>query len=155
MRMPFPKPIPPRPARRPHDVDSPFGARSDPYYWLRDDTRTNPEILAHLAAENAYKDAVLEPARGLIARVYEEIVSRIAKDDDSVPVLHRGFWYWTRVRGNVEHPVYLRADAHTFDGSLRAAQAAIVGAGAEVVLDCNTLAAGSDYFELGAFEISP
>ena len=26
----------------------------DPWFWLRDDTRTDPEVLAHLREENAY-----------------------------------------------------------------------------------------------------
>jgi oligopeptidase B len=37
-------------ALHPHTVNSPFGNRSDPYYWLRDDERENPEVLAYLQA---------------------------------------------------------------------------------------------------------
>ena len=38
-------------------------SRQDPYYWLRDDTRSDPEVLAHLAAETAYAEAVLAPSK--------------------------------------------------------------------------------------------
>ncbi|NWM25045.1 hypothetical protein GY659_25445, partial [Escherichia coli] len=42
-------PAPPVAAQKPHAVKAPFGAtRNDEYYWLRDDTRKNPEMLAHL-----------------------------------------------------------------------------------------------------------
>src|SRR5687768_11695283 len=48
-------PNPPDAAKKPHQVKAPHGAeRSDEYYWLRDDKRKNPEMLAYLKAENAY-----------------------------------------------------------------------------------------------------
>ena len=33
-----------------------MAARLDPYYWLRDDAREKPDVLAYLNAENAYYD---------------------------------------------------------------------------------------------------
>jgi oligopeptidase B len=37
-----------------------FGdVRVDNYYWLRDDSRTNPEVLSYLQQENAYTDSVM------------------------------------------------------------------------------------------------
>jgi hypothetical protein len=33
----------------------------DTYAWLRDDKRQNPEVLAHLRAENAYTEAMTHP----------------------------------------------------------------------------------------------
>ena len=51
-------PQPPDVAKKPHVVKAPHGAeRNDEYYWLRDDTRKNPDMLAYLNAENAYTDA--------------------------------------------------------------------------------------------------
>ena len=55
-------PVPPVAATKPHTVTAPHGAaRQDDYYWLRDDTRKDPEMLAYLAAENAYADQQLKP----------------------------------------------------------------------------------------------
>src|SRR5574339_1292064 len=68
---------PPVAARKPYDVPSPHGSRPDPYYWLRDDTRQSPEVLAYLNAENAYKDAVLAPTRALQDKLYAEMVGRL------------------------------------------------------------------------------
>lgn len=37
-----------------------FGdVRTDNYYWLRDDSRTDPEVLTYLHQENAYTDFVM------------------------------------------------------------------------------------------------
>ena len=65
----------------------------DDYYWLRDDTRQNPEMLAYLKAENAYADAELAPTKPLQDKLYGEIVGRIKQDDASVPYKQRGYWY--------------------------------------------------------------
>ena len=46
-------PKPPVAAMKPHEVESPHGVRLDEYYWLRDDSRRDPEVLAYLAAEVA------------------------------------------------------------------------------------------------------
>src|SRR5215470_4050082 len=65
---------PPVAARKPHVVDSPHGSREDEYYWLRDDKRENPEMLAYVRAENAYADAMLAHTKALETRVYGEII---------------------------------------------------------------------------------
>src|SRR3954469_18386433 len=58
-------PRPPNAAKKPFTVASPNGNRQDEYYWLRDDKRENKEMLAHLAAENAYADAMLAHTKAL------------------------------------------------------------------------------------------
>lgn len=41
-----------------------FGdVRNDDYYWLRDDSRSDPEVLSYLKEENAYADSVMEGDR--------------------------------------------------------------------------------------------
>jgi oligopeptidase B len=50
---------PPVASVKPYSVESPHGNRVDNYYWLRDDSRRSPAVLAYLDAENAYADAML------------------------------------------------------------------------------------------------
>ncbi|MFY0104283.1 hypothetical protein ABTP95_20910, partial [Acinetobacter baumannii] len=84
-------PTPPDAAKKPHVVRAPHGAeRQDEYYWLRDDSRKNPEMLAYLKAENAYADAVMARLKPIENRLYDEIVGRIKQDDSSVPYRERG-----------------------------------------------------------------
>ncbi|HEX6832177.1 MAG TPA: hypothetical protein VF132_01480, partial [Rudaea sp.] len=53
-----PAPQPPVAAVHPFEVQSPNGVRVDNYYWLRDDTRTNPSMLSYIKAENDYYAAM-------------------------------------------------------------------------------------------------
>ena len=136
------KPTPPVAATRSHVVRSPHGDRDDEYYWLRDDTRTNPDVIGYLEAENAYVTAMQAHAQPLEKSIYEEIVARIRQDDDSVPFRMRGYWYCTRYETGSEYPIHSRKA-----GSLAAPE--------QVMLDVNALAEGSAYFDVGAWEVSP
>lgn len=129
-------------AVRPYWVPSPNGSRTDEYYWMRDDNRQDPEVLAYLAAENRYRDAVLGPVQELEDALFEQLVARIKKDDVGVPYRDRGYHYYRRFVTGGEYPVYARKR-----GSLDAKE--------QVLLDGNELAKGHGFFALGSREVSP
>ncbi|WP_293861472.1 S9 family peptidase [Steroidobacter sp.] len=127
---------------RSHRVASPNGARDDAYYWLRDDTRSDPEVLDYLKAENAYTQAMLAPVQPQIDGLYTEIVARLKQDDATVPVRYRGYWYAVRYATGQEYPIVVRrADAPD--------------AAEDILLDGNALASGQPFFQLGGYEVSP
>jgi oligopeptidase B len=133
---------PPQAAVRAHAVASPWGQRIDEYYWLRDDTRTNPDVLAHLAAENAYTGQILAPLAALEQQLFAELSARLQPDEASVPFLHHGYWYYSRFEPGLEYPVHARRQT-----SMQSAE--------EILLDGNELARGLDYFALGDWAVSP
>jgi oligopeptidase B len=125
-----------------HIVASPHGERSDPYYWLRDDERKNPEVLAYLNAENAYHAQQLAAAKPLEEKIYGEIVARLKQDDSTVPYRKGGYWYYIRFEPGREHPIFARRKATE-------------GAPEQVMLNANDLCAGHDYYQIGEIEVSP
>ena len=130
-------PKPPTVAKKPHEVSAPFGAtRNDPYYWLRDDTRKNPEMLAYLKAENDYADALLAPSKALQDKLFTEITGRIKQDDASVPYRLRGYWYYTRFETGKDYAIAARRL-----GSMDAPE--------EIMLDQNAMAMGKAFFQVG------
>ncbi len=138
---------PPVAARRPHPVASPHGERADPYYWLRDDDRQDGEMLAYLKAENAYKERQLAGVQALEDKLYAEIIGRLKPDDATVPYRKHGHWYYARFEPGKEHPIFARRK-----DSLDAPE--------QILLDANeraTLgrAAGHEYYQIGAVEVSP
>jgi oligopeptidase B len=135
-------PQPPVAAKKPHQVISPNGTREDEYYWLRDDQRQDPEMLAYLKAENAYTDAMLAHALPLTEKVYQEIIGRLQQDDSSVPYRMNGYWYFKRFEKGKEYPIFARRkDAQ--------------GAPEELLLDVNEMARNQDFFDVGDIAISP
>lgn len=130
---------PPVAARRPHAVVSPHGTRQDPYYWLRDDARTDRDVLAYLEAENAYTEEVLAPARPLEDALFGELRARVKEDDATVPVFDRGYRYYLRFEIGKQYPIYAREQ----------------GGREELLLDGNQLAHGHSFYKIGGYAVSP
>jgi oligopeptidase B len=133
---------PPTAAVRPHAVASSNGTRMDPYYWLRDDERSDAEVLAYLKAENAYTEAKLAQSKPLENQIYDEIIGRLKQDDSTVPYFKRGYWYSVRFETGKEHPIFVRRA-----GNLDAPE--------QIILDANALADGHDYYQIGDLDVSP
>jgi len=143
--LPTPPPAGPRPpvaSVHPFEVQSANGVRIDNYYWLRDDTRTRPEVLNYLKAENAYYAQMTAHTKGLEETLYNEIIGRIKQDDATVPAKYKHYYYYTRYEQGQEYPIYARRK-----GSADAAE--------QVMLDGNALAQGHDFYQIGGQEISP
>ena len=114
--------------------------RVDNYYWMNE--RENPEVIAHLEAENAYKDAVMKHTEPLQEKLFEEIKAKIKPENESVPYKKNGYYYYYKQLPGKEYDVNCRKK-----GSLDAEE--------EVILDENELAEGQEFFMLGGLSVSP
>ncbi len=99
---------PPVAATRPHALVSHDQTRIDEYYWLRDDSRQDPEVTAYLNAENDYVRAVMAPAAAIQTGLFEELKSRIPARESGFPYRLGDWYYLWRFDAEHEHPVYLR-----------------------------------------------
>lgn len=114
--------------------------RIDPYYWLN--KREDPEVIAYLEAENAYKDANLAHTKDFQNQLFEEIKGRIKQDDQSVPYQENGYFYITRYEKGQEYPIYSRRKE-----TLEATD--------EILLNVNELAKPYDYYDVSGLSVSP
>lgn len=123
-----------------HTWERPTGPMPDPWAWLRD--RDDPDTIAYLGAENAYADAWFDARTGVVEELFEEIKGRTQETDQGVPVRHGDWWYVGRTEEGSSYPVHCRG---------RSAATATE----QVLLDENVEAAGHEYFQLNAFDVSP
>ncbi len=143
---------PPIAARKPHTRTHHGESVEDDYEWLRD--KTDPEVIAHLEAENAYTEGVTAHLGNLRAKIFAEIKSHTQENDLSVPVRHGQWWYYTRTVEGEQYPLYARiAVASSPDRPMP--EPGQVPPCEEVLLDVNHEAAGQEFFSLGAFDVSP
>jgi oligopeptidase B len=138
-------PVPPVAAAKPHAVVSPHGTRNDPYYWLRDDTRSRPEVLDYLKAENAYFEAMSAPSRELTETLAKEMIGRLKKDDSTVPYKDRDYLYSTRFEAGREHPIHVRRPLGPDKESTQE----------QVLVDGNREAGNSEFYGFGSRVVSP
>jgi oligopeptidase B len=123
----------------PKELTAHGDTRVDNYYWLSE--RDNPEVIAYLEAENAYKDAVMVHTEDFQEELYEEIVGRIKQTDISVPYKDQGYYHYTRYEEGYEYPIYCRKE-----GSLEAEE--------EILLNVNEMAEGHDFFSVAGYSTS-
>ncbi|MDO5696542.1 MAG: S9 family peptidase [Dermatophilus congolensis] len=143
------QPLPPV-ARRGEHVRTFHGdSVADPYAWLSDSA--DPEVIAHLEAENAYAEAVTAELAPLRAEIVAEIGARTQQTDLSVPVYYRGWWYFTRTKEGLQYGISCRV-ADSGQGRPRIAEEVLPGE--QVLVDGNVEAGGGEFFSLGASSVS-
>ena len=125
--------------------------RVDPYFWMRltDDQKNAAEadeqtqkVLTYLEAENKYLEHKLQATDELQERLYDEMVGRIKKTDETVPYFKNGYWYYTKYEAEKEYAIYCRKKS-----SLDQEE--------EVILDVNQLAKDANYYAVGGLSVSP
>ena len=124
----------------PHELSIHEDERIDPYYWLNQ--RENPEVIAYLKSENSYTKEVMKPTESLQEDLYQEIISRLKEDDESVPYFKNGYWYYQRYIAGAEHPLYCR-------------KAQSLDAKEEVMLDMDEMAKQHAYYHIAGMSVSP
>ncbi|MGA6207101.1 S9 family peptidase [Nocardia testacea] len=129
----------------------------DEYEWLRD--KEDPEVIAHLEAENAYTEARTAHLAPLREKIFDEIKSRTQETDLSVPTRLGDYWYYSRSFEGKQYGVHCRCPVDANATGIDAWTPPRLEAGTEipgeqVLLDSNVLAEGHDFFALGAFSVS-
>ena len=131
----------PMPEKHPHEMTLHGHTRVDEYFWLRDDTRKDPQVLAYLEEENAYFDKVMEPVAAMQETLFEEMTARLDPDESSVPYLKDGYWYYSRYDPESEYAIHARRK-----GSMDAEE--------EVLVDGNERTLGHEFYQLMGMEVS-
>jgi len=125
----------------------------DPYAWLADSS--DADTVAYLTAENAYTEAATAHLAGLRETILAEIKGRTKQTDLSVPFRKGEWWYYTRTVGGQQYAIHCRTAAPAGEEYPRATEDGSALPGEQVLLDGNKAAAGSGYFALGTFNVSP
>ena len=150
-------PKPPVAKKLPQLIKNHGITRNDEYFWMRDDSRNSPEVLAHVQAENTYTRAKLSHTEDLQKSLYDEMTNRLEPNEESVPLLDKGYWHWYQYQENEDFPVHYRRKAHPLL-NLNNVKTENTNADIpkpEIILDENELSQGHDFFEIAAIELSP
>lgn len=131
---------PPIANKKPKEITIHNDIRVDNYYWLND--KENQEVVDYLVAENDYTKQTMQHTESFQKELFEEMKGRIKEDDTTVPYKFNGYWYITRYETGKDYPIYVRKKE-------------TLAADEELLFDCNKMAEGLAYFNLGSISISP
>lgn len=141
---------PPVADRRPHSTTSHGYTREDPYAWLkdlnwqqvmRDPSLLDPDIRAHLEAENEYTEEKLGGTAGLRDELFTEMKGRIKEDDSSVPTPDGPWEYYRRFDTGGQYPIFCRKPLDSDEE--------------EVLFNGDLEAEGKEFFRIHTIEPSP
>ena len=142
---------PPIAEKKSHNIVTHGHSREDNYYWMRltDEQKSSnafdeqtKKVVNYIDDENEFTKNNLEKTEVLQEKLFNEITGRIKKDDQSVPYLKNGYFYYHRYEKGKEYAIHFRKK-----NSINSEE--------EIILDENELAYDKDYFELGGKYISP
>lgn len=132
--------------------------RVDNYYWLRDDSRSNPEMLSYLKDENAYTEFVMSGTKHLEDQLYAEIRGRIKEDDISAPIRRGPYYYYERTLEGKEYVQHCRRSVSNNGAPPSVYDVMPIGPDAppeHVILDENLKASAHAYYSIDEFKVSP
>ena len=142
---------PPIAEKQPYEMIKHNDVRVDDYYWMRltDDQKKaenydekTQKVVDYINNENIYTQESLKHTNKFQDKLFDEIVGRIKKDDESVPYFSNGYFYYTKYEPGKEYAINCRKKG-TLDSD------------EEIILDQNILADGKDYFAVGGWSVSP
>ncbi|CDH02753.1 protease II [Xenorhabdus bovienii str. feltiae Moldova] len=133
--------VPPIATKQPHKMTFHGDTRVDNYYWLRDDTRQDKDVIDYLTAENKYTEQMLKSGQELRETLYNEMAGRMSKEDQSAPYTYNGYVYRTVYEAGKDFPIYQRKPV---DNSTDW----------QVMVDGNERAKGHKFYRVSGFAVT-
>lgn len=137
--------MPPKAEEKPHRLTEHGDDRMDPFYWLRSDDRSSPDVIKYLNEENKYTKEVMGETEKLQKELYEEMRGRIQETDTSAPVFSHGYAYYTRTEEGKQYGIHCRKKILSDESELGPE---------EILLDENEEAIGHEFYMVGGFDVS-
>ena len=131
--------LPPIPKKIPKILEAHGDQRSDDYYWLRDDSRSDQEIIKYLEEENKYSENWFVEGKDYRKELYKELLNFIPKEETSLKIKKNDFYYFSKIKSNEQYPVYFREKENS----------------TEEILDINKLSKGLDFYQISGISPSP
>ena len=125
--------------------------REDPWFWLRDDDKKDPEIMRHLKKENAYAEKQTKHLNSLRKKLYKEHLSHLQEDDQQAPSIYKNHFYYTKTQTGNPYKQHYRKPKSTNE-SIRLPDKK---SNELLILDENKIAETHDYCDVGVVLPSP
>ena len=129
---------PPIPKKIPHELEAHGDVRIDDYYWMRDDSRSDPELISYLESENEYFKKWSDSKINYQSEIYDELKNMIPDEEETLRVKDGNFYYYSKIKASQQYSTYYRKDLTE-----------------EILLDVNKLAEGKDFYNVAGLNISP
>ena len=129
---------PPKPKKIPYKLEAHGDIRIDDYYWMRDDTRSDPELISYLESENDYFQKWQDSNVDYQPEIYNELKNMIPVEEETLRVKEGNFYYYSRIKASEQYSTYYRNNSSE-----------------EIILNVNKEAEGKEFYNAAGLNISP
>ena len=98
----------PNPKKIPHELIQHNDIRIDNYYWLRDDSRSNKEVLAYLQSENTYANKWFRSKYDHKKEIVNELKEQLPDEEVSFPINNNGYLYYEKFNKDDQLPRFYK-----------------------------------------------
>ena len=129
---------PPKPKKIPYKLEAHGDIRIDNYYWMRDDSRSDPELISYLESENEYFKKWRNDRINYQDEIFNELKNMIPAEEETLRVMDGSYIYYSRIKANQQYSTYFRNNSNE-----------------EILLDANKEAEGHEFYNVAGLNISP
>ena len=129
----------PKPKKIPYILEQHNHSRTDNYYWLRDDSRTNKEMLSYLESENEYADQWFSSRKPYSDEIAAELIQQIPDEETSFGFTNNRIKYFNKIKKDDQLPRYFR----------------MVNGKEELLIDANENLKNQEYYSIQSISPSP
>ena len=129
----------PKPKKIPYILEQHNHSRTDNYYWLRDDSRTNKEMLSYLESENEYADQWFSSRKPYSDEIADELIQQIPDEETSFGFTNNKIKYFNKIKKDDQLPRYFR----------------MVNGKEELLIDANENLKNQEYYSIQSISPSP
>ena len=105
----------PNPKKIPFELTQHDDIRIDNYYWMRDDSRSNSEVIDYLKAENRYTDNWFSMQTDYKTPIVSELMNQVPETEISFPVKNNGYLYYQKIKKEEQLPKYYKKGINNGD----------------------------------------
>ena len=100
----------PNPKKIPFELFQHDDIRIDNYYWMRDDSRSNNEVIDYLKTENSYTDNWFSKQTDYKTPIVSELMNQVPETEISFAVKNNGYLYYQKIKKEEQLPKYYKKD---------------------------------------------
>jgi oligopeptidase B len=101
----------PTPKKIPYELIQHNDIRVDNYHWLRDDSRSDREVLAYLDSENSYADKWFKSRPDFKTDIVNELIEQLPDLEESFPFNNNGYIYYEKLNKGDQLPKFYKKES--------------------------------------------
>ena len=92
--------------KQPYLLQNHGDERIDNYYWMRDDSRSDPKVIEYLKNENKLSEEWFESKFDHQSEIVNELLEQVPDIEVSFPIKNKNYSYYQKLHKNDQLPIY-------------------------------------------------